>query len=337
MIEASVAKGTLDRAAAQKQLGNFAFTWRGDDLEERALRLSARMSAEANDLRGSLQAGAALFRYFDLGRESAPIIAGLQAQLAAALAPDSKLPVSQAAGLYWDFRDLAPSGAEGDLLVIRLADRLQAASLYGRAAELLEYQLTARARDVAQGPLSVKVASLYILSGRPERALRALRATDGNLYPADMLADRHRVEAAALHLLGKTSEALAVLQNTPDGGKISAEIYWKKQDWVSLAALNQTFLPDHGPLGEVEQTVVLRQAIALAMLGREDGLARLRGRYLASFSGLPSAPTFDILTRPAGAIDSSTLSKAMAMLPAASPAGAIGNLLDAEPAPATPS
>jgi hypothetical protein len=330
-IETGIAKGTMERTAAQKQLGHIAFTWRGDEIEERALRLSAQLSADAHDLRGSLSAGAALYRYFDLGPETGPMIAGLQAQLAAALAPDSGTPISQAAGLYWDFRDLAPSGAEGDLLVNRLADRLQATGLYGRAAELLEYQLTARAKDVAQGPLSVKVASLYILSGHPERALRALRSTDGNAYPQEMLSDRREVEAAALHLLGKTSEALAVLQGVPNGDRVSAEIYWKKQDWTSLAALNQGFLPSGSALNEVEQTVVLRHAIALAMLGREDGLARLRARYSPAFAKLPNAATFDILTRPAGAIDSAALSKAMAALPSASPAGAIGTLLDAEP------
>lgn len=330
-IEAAVAAGTMEQAAARKQLDQIAFTWRGDDIEERALRLSARLSADAHDLRGSLAAGAALFRYFDLGPDTGPVVAGLQAQLATALAPDSGMPIAQAAGLYWDFRDLAPSGAEGDLLVNRLADRLQATGLYGRAAELLDYQLTARAKDVAQGPLSVKVASLYILSGHPERALRALRSTDGNSYPQEMLSDRRQVEAAALHLLGKTSEALAVLQNVPNGDRVRAEIYWKKQDWTSLAALNQESLPAPGSLGEVEQTVVLRQAIALAMLGREDGLSRLRERYAKSFASLPSAATFDVLTRPAGAIDSEALSKAMAALPSASPAGAIGTLLDADP------
>lgn len=333
LIEANVTSGALGRQTAQKQLSQIAFTWRGGEVEERALRLSARLSADAHDLRGSLAAGAALFRYFDLGRAGPAMIAGLQGQLAAALSPDSGTPIAQAAGLYWDFRDLAPSGAEGDLLVTRLADRLQTAGLYGRAAELLEYQLNARAKDVAQGPLSVKVASLYILSGHPERALRALRNSDRNVYPQDMLSDRGEVEAAALHLLGKTSEALAVLQEVPNSDRVRAEIYWKEQDWTSLAALNQSFLPRSGALNEVEQTIVLRHAIALAMLGREDGLARLRARYTTAFSALPNAATFDVLTRPTGTIDSAALSKAMAGLPSASPAGAIATLLDADPKP----
>jgi len=333
LLEAAVAHGGIAPATALKQLDQIRFTWRGGDIEERALQLTVRLSAQAHDARRSLAAGAALLRYFDLGAQAGPAITALRAQFAAALAPDSGMPLDQAAGLYWEFRDLAPGGAEGDLLVSRLADRLQAASLYGRAAELLQYQLTARAQDITQGPLSVRVASLFILAGRPDRALAALRDTAGTAYPEAMTWDRHRVEAAALHLLGRTSEALAVLADVPDGNRIRSEIFWQKRDWTSLVATDEADLPPLGSLNDVEQTIVLRHAIGLAMLGREDALARLRARFGPSFARLPTAATFDVLTRRVGSIDPAALSKAMGALPAASPAGSIGDLLDAEPSP----
>ena len=330
LLEAGVAGHNVGPADALTQLDRIRFTWRGGDIEQRALQLTVRISADEHDTRRSLSAGAALFRYFNLGSSAAPTIAALQAQFTAALAPDSGMPLDQAAGLYWEFRDLAPAGAEGDLLVSRLADRLQAASLYARAAELLQYQLTARAQDVTQGPLSVRVASLYILAGRPDRALKALRDTAGTIYPDSMTWDRHRVEAAALHLLGKTSEALAVLQDVPDGNRIRAEIFWQKHDWTSLVATDDADLPTPGSLNDVEQTIVLRHAIGLAMLGREEALARLKARYGTSFGRLPTAATFDVLTHPVGAIDPAVLSKAMGSLPAASPAGPLADLLDAD-------
>ncbi|MFV0623245.1 hypothetical protein ACBY01_04425 [Sphingomonas sp. ac-8] len=326
-LEAGVADHSILPADALKQLDQIRFTWRGGDIEQRALQLTVRLSADRHDTYRSLAAGAALFRYFDLGAEAGPTLVSLRTQFTQALAPQSGMPLDKAAGLYWDFRDLAPGGAEGDLLVSRLADRLQAAGLYGRAAELLQYQLTARARDLAQGPLSVRVASLYILAARPDRALGALRASEGPLYPEQMLWDRHRVEATALHLLGRTSEALAVLQDVPDGNRIRSEILWQKQDWTSLVATNEANLPRPGALNDVDQTIVLRQAIGLAMLGREAPLARLKSRYAGSFAKLPTAATFDVLTDPVGAIDPAALSKAMAALPAASPAGAIADLL----------
>lgn len=334
-LEAGVAGGNIAPTAALKQLDRIRFTWRGGDIEQRALRLTVRLSADAHDTRRSLSAGAALFRYFDLGTTAAATIAALRAQFTAALSPDSGMPLDQAAGLYWEFRDLAPSGAEGDLLVSHLADRLQAAGLYARAAELLHYQLTARAQDITQGPLSVRVASLYILAGRPDRALQALRSTAATLYPDAMTWDRHRVEAAALHLLGRTGEALAVLADVPDGNRMRGEIFWQRHDWTSLVATDAADLPRPGALDPVDQTIVLRHAIGLAMLGRENALARLKAVYGASFAKLPTAATFDMLTRPVGSIDPATLSKAMGALPAASPAGPVADLLDADAGVAT--
>lgn len=329
-LEDAVARRSVPPADALKQLDHIRFTWRGGPIEERALRLSWQLGDGEHDLRRSLAAGATLFRHFDLGKDTGPVLSKLQAQLATALAPGSAMPIGEAAGLYWDFRDLAPGGAEGDLLVNRLAGRLQAAGLYARAAELLRYQLTERVRDIAQGPLSVKVASLYILAGRPDQAIRALLETSRNPYPDEMLWDRRRVEAAALYQLGKANEALAVLQDVPDGDSLRAEIYWKKQDWPALAAVGEPALPRAGALTEVAQAKVLRHAIALAMLGREDGLASLRSRYGSSFATLPSAPVFDVLTRSVGALDAAAVGKAMTAIPTASPAGRIGNLLDVE-------
>ena len=334
-LEANIATHRIAPADALKQLDAIRFAWRGGAIEERALRLTAQISADAHDLRRSLAASGTLFRYFDLGAESGPTIARLQAQLATALGADGGLPLDQAAGLYWDFRDLAPAGGAGDRMVNQLANRLQSAGLYGRAAELLEYQLTARTRDVAQGPLSARVASLHILAGRPDRALRALRATDATPYPDEMLWDRRRVEAAALHLLGKTSEALAVLQDVPGGDRVRAEILWQKGDWANLAEADERLLPKGGPLSDVEQAIVLRHAIALAMLGREAPLAGLRARYAAAFAKLPTAPTFDLLTRAVGTLDPAAVSRAMASIPSASPAGSIGDLFDAQPAART--
>jgi hypothetical protein len=330
LIEAAAYHGGVPAKAALKQLDQISYRWRGGEIEERALRLSYQLASKTHDLRTSLTAGATLFRYFKLGTGDQQMINGLQGTLLAALAPDSRMPVDQAAGLFWDYRDLTPAGAAGDYLVSKLADRLQGAGLYGRAAELLEHQLLARTTDIAQGPLSARVASLHILAGRPDRAIEILRKTDAVPYPGDMLAARQRVEAVALTQLGKTSEALAILQSVPDGAGLRSEILWRKHDWSGLAATGDAVLAKGKQLNDVSQTVLLRQAIALAMLRREPDLARLRARYTAAFAGSASQGLFDILTRPAGTIDPSLIGKAMAGLPSASPAGDLADLLDAQ-------
>ena len=335
LLEGAVARGAVPRDAVAK-LRRIRYVWRGGDIEARALLLSYRLARQTHDLRATLDAGATLFRYFGGGNDLPTLVPELQATIADVLAPDNPMPLDQIAGLYWDYRDLSPAAAAGDLLVSQFADRLQAAGLYARAAELLEHQLLVRTKDIAQGPLSARVASLFILAGQPQRALAAIRATEANAYPDTMLWDRHRVEAVALDQLGRTNEAMAVLQDVPDGPAIRDEIYWKRRNWSALIAAAEPTLTGSETMSEVMQAVILRYAIALAMLGREEALARLHDRYNAAFAKLPTAATFEALTAAIGTIDPATVSAAMAAIPSASPAGDIADLLDAAPARSGP-
>ncbi|NWO96460.1 hypothetical protein GY976_25350, partial [Escherichia coli] len=85
-----------------------------------ALTLEYGLAKELPDLRAELRSGATLLRYFKLGTQAGPMLAELQQSLSAVLAPESGVPLPQAAGLYWDYRELAPSGGDGDVLANRL-------------------------------------------------------------------------------------------------------------------------------------------------------------------------------------------------------------------------
>jgi hypothetical protein len=325
-LEGEVARKAISPAQALRRLSEVRYSWRGDAIEARALRLSYRLADESDDLPTALSAGAALVRYH--GHASSEVLPGLRAKLAAVLDPARKLPLDKAAGLYWDYRDLAPTGAEGDLMASRLAARLQQAGLYERAADLLSYQLTRRAGDLARGPLSARVATLYILAARPERALKILRQTDDSALPDAMLAERRRVEAAALVQVGRAQEALAVLQDLPDADALQAEVLWQQRNWAGYADKAAKALPQGRALDAVAQAQVLRLAISQAMLGREAALAALHDRYEAGFRGLPSAPVFEMLTGKPGAADPAKLAQAMAAIPSASPAGDFADLME---------
>lgn len=335
LLEGLAARDQLKPRKAYDALDRLSYVWRGGSIERRGLALRLKLAIAMGDDQAILKSGAALFRYHPTAQDSSALLATLQDRLRAILARDSKLALPDAAGLFWEYRDLSPAGAGGDFLVSQLADRLQGARLYDRAAELLNYQLTARAKDVAQGPLSVRVAELYILDGRPEKALRALRNTDANLYPEEIVRDRLRIQAVTLHQLGRTDEALAVLDGVPDGAAIRDEIEWSRRNWRAVADSGRQLPAQPGQLSEVEQTVVLRRAVALAMLGREAALGQLRARYAPAFAALPTAAAFDLLTGPIDQLDAETIARALAAMPAASPAGDIADLLT-DAAQATP-
>lgn len=328
-IEAGVADHSIPARAALNQLSQLRYGWRGDHVEERSLRLAYRLASGSGDMAAALTAGATLLRYFDPQRQPPGFPAEVQAKLATLLAPGNRLPLDRTAGLFWDYRDLLPSGPGGDAMVAGFGDQLQRAGLYQRAATLFEYQLLARTRDLAQGPLSARVASLFILAGRPDHALTLLRRTDNADYTDDMLAERRRVQAVALYQTGRVEEALALLDDVPDGAALQAEILWKQRNWRALASAMSPLLPAPANMNDVEQTIVLRQAIALAMLGRTADLSVLHDRYAAAFAPLRSAGVFIMLTGPVEAVDPALISRAMATMPTASPAGSIADLIDA--------
>lgn len=324
LLEAELAARRVAPGAALRRAQDEAYRWRGDETERRALWLAVRLSRQLRNDRAALGASAALVRYHPGERGSAALSQGVAELLGRMLAPDSTTSLPVAAGLYWDFRDLAPVGAAGDMLVQRLAFRLAKADLHERAAQLLEYQLFERAQDLAKGPLSVRVAQLHILGGKPQRALEALHGTAAVIYPQAMDADRRRMEAIALYRLGRGAEAVALLAEVPGAEALRAELLWKMRDWNGVAARP---LPSAATT-EVQQAVILRHAIALSMTGREPELSRLRTRYLRAFRGLPTEAAFEVLTAPVGAARPEAVDRALAALPQVSPAGADADLLD---------
>ena len=333
LLEAAVARRRIPVPEAIRRLERLRYIWRGGQIEERALRLSYRLYRQSGDSRGAMIAGATLVRHFDLGSGLPELMGAIQSDLYALLAPESRMPIDQAAGIYWEYRDLAPAGGQGDRLVEQLAARLQHEGLYARAAELLGHRLRVRAADVTQGPLSVRIATLHILAGRPDRALAVLRETERTIFPREMQWDRGRILAVALHQLGRGQEALAVLQDIPASSGLQSELLWKQRDWNGLVTVSGPALPGSGPLNAVNQAVVLRYAIALGMLGREEALAQLRIRYVEGFADQPTAAVFDVLTQQIGSVDPQTLTDAMAAIPTVSPAGRFADLLDLAPPP----
>lgn len=327
-IQGEIRLHRIEPAEGIKQLEALRYGWRGGPVEQGALQLEYQLAQAQGDHRAALRSAATLFRFFRPGADSAAMLKQIQIWLAEMLAPDSGTPLPEAAGLYWDYKELAPAGAEGDALAVRLAERLEAAGLYPRAAELLQYQLLQRRQDVAQGPLSVKVATLFILSGDPVKALDSLHATEQPSYPDSMRFDRKRIEAVALYKLGREAAAMAALDGVPGGAGVRSEIHWRTHNWGSFVTENEATLPAPGAMTPPAQAIVLRQAVALAMLGQESKLQALRARYGAAFKSLPSAQAFDMLTQPAHAIDPTRISAAMTAIPEASPTGAIGDLLD---------
>lgn len=330
-IRDGIKTGAMEPDMALASLEQLTFRWRGGAIEKEALQLTNKLAATRGDMVRMLATGATLIRYFSITAGDSEFLATYRANLSRLLDPETStaLPVEAAAGLYWEYRDLAPVGAQGDLLASQLAGRLETAGLESRAAELLEHLMLARVADEAKGPLSIKVATLYLKSNAPNRALEALRRTARLVYPPDILNARKKIEAVALTRVRRGEEALALLEGVPEVAGLTAEILWRMEDWQRLAAAQAPMIVSRkkGPLAADGQVLLLRQAIALSMVGDDVALGNLREIYGSSFSGQPADAAFKLLTSPSGAAEPETLVRAMGAMPAASPAGPLADLM----------
>jgi hypothetical protein len=316
-----------------KALDNLRYGWRDHQVELEALAFGFRLASSSKDRRNSLALGATLLRNFPEAPRSREILPEYRKILLSVLDPSNKLSMDQSIGLYWEYRDLGPDGAEGDAITLQIAQRLEAAGLYERAAQLLQYQLENRAQDIAKGPISIKAAMLSIRAGQYDRALQLITASEGPRYPLDITNTRKKVAAVALTLLGRKPEALAALDEVPDGLAITAEILWHDQQWADLEAAQALLLRRPGPISPVVRTLIFRQAVALSMQTKTAQIADLRRRYRGAFAGQPDGLAFDLLTAPVDDIDPATIADAMKKLPSVSPAGAFGDLLSLAPPP----
>ena len=123
------------------------------------------------------------------------------------------LPPIEALSLFYDFRDLTPIGRRGDEMIRRLADRLVAVDLLDQAAELLQHQVDHRLQGAARAQVATRLAVIYLMNRKPDRALATLQATRTADLSNELRDQRLLLEARALSDIGRHDLALEVIAN----------------------------------------------------------------------------------------------------------------------------
>lgn len=299
LIQSDLAAGRIDRTEALRRLDRTHFIWRGGALEQRALMMSLSVAQAAGDLRSELMAGASLVRHFQLGADGPRVLDQVQRRLSGMLADNSSVPLPEAAGLLWDFRDMLPPGAAADATVRRLADRLATAGLTSRAADLLEYQVRQRLVGVSRAVVATQAARWRLDAGDPDSALNLLRDSETPGIDALTSNVRRRIGAVALITLGRGAEAFALLDGETGtlGLPLAAELYWQAQDWPRFTAAIRPQLPStNTQLSARDRNNIVHAAIA-AVLGNDTELTgELYRRYAVSMASGPLSGAFKLVT-----------------------------------------
>jgi hypothetical protein len=217
------------------------------------------------------------------------------------------LPAIDALSLFYDYRELTPIGRRGDEMIRKLAERLVAVDLLDQAADLLQYQVDNRLQGAARAQVATRLAVVYLLNRKPDKAQAVLRATRTADLSNEIRIPRLLIEARALSDSGRHDFALEVIAGI-DGReslRLRSDIYWASRNWQKAAEHIELLYGDRWksfePLSDIERPDILRAAVAYAMAEDKLGVARLRDKYAAKMADGPDRKAFDLVTSGIGA------------------------------------
>jgi tetratricopeptide (TPR) repeat protein len=282
--------------------------WRGDETEAEGLKLLAHLYTEEKHYRAAFHVMRSALLVFPNSDYTRAI------QDEAAVTFDSlflggkadALPPIEALGLFYDYRDLTPVGRRGDEMIRRLADRLVSVDLLDQAAELLQHQVEHRLQGGARAQVATRLAVIYLMNHKPERAIATLQASRTAELSTELRDQRLLLEARALSETGRHDLALELIANidTHEAIRLRSDILWSARRWRAAAEQIEVLYGDRWreftPLNETERYDILRAAIGYSLGDEPIGLARFRKRYAAKMADTPDRRAFDVVSAPVG-------------------------------------
>ena len=293
---------------ALRDLEAISVTWRGDSIEVKTLEMLSRLYAA----KGRYQEAFSAVRTATMLQPNSEASRKMQDEASAMFeqiyngARGDDLPPVEALAMFYEFRDLTPIGRRGDEMIRRLADRLVAVDLLEQAGELLQYQIDHRLEGSARAQVASRLAMVYLMNRKPERAITALRTTRIADLAGEIRQQRLLLKARAQSDIGRHDLALDIISNV--GGReavrLRSDIYWASRRWRESAEQIELLYGDRWrdfqPLSPTEKSDVIRAVIGYALAEDAIGLARFREKYSPKMDGGDRA-AFDVASQPATA------------------------------------
>jgi hypothetical protein len=300
--------GDLKRDDVVSELETLTTIWRSDETEVGALEIMARLYTEEGRYRDSfyvMRSAVAAHPDSDMTRRIQDAAATTFNRLFLADQGDA-LSAIDALALFYDFRELTPIGRRGDEMIRRLADRLVSVDLLDQATDLLQYQVDHRLQGAARAQVAIRLAVIYLMNRKADRALVTLRTSRTADLANEMRNQRLLLEARALSDLSRYDLALEVIANIEGRQtiRLRSDILWAARRWALSAEQIELYYgerwKDWQPLNEVERADILRAAIGYALGEDALSLGRLREKYAAKMAATPDARAFEVVSAPLG-------------------------------------
>jgi tetratricopeptide (TPR) repeat protein len=297
----------ISRDDALRGLETLAVTWRGDGIEIRAMQMLARIYSALGRYGESLSAARTatdLQSNSEVSRQIQDEAAALFSQIFLSQKGDD-LPLIDALAMFYEYRELTPIGRRGDEMIRRLADRLVAVDLLDQASELLQYQVDHRLEGAARAQVASRLAMVYLMNRKPDRAIAALRSTRIADLAGELRQQRLLLEARAQSDIGRRDLALDIIANI--GGReairLRSDIYWAGRRWREASEQIELYYADRWrdfkPLTPQERGDVIRAVLGYSLAEDSLGLARFREKYAPLMNGEKDQALMETASRPA--------------------------------------
>jgi tetratricopeptide (TPR) repeat protein len=298
--------GDLPTSEVVSDLETLTTVWRGDDTEIEALQLLAHLYTKEARYRDAFH----VMRTAMKAHPNSEMTRRIQEEAAATFeslflaGKGDAMPAIDALSLFYDFKELTPVGRRGDEMIRRLTDRLVSVDLLDQAAELLQHQVDHRLQGAARAQVATRLAVIYLMNHKPDRALATITSTRSPELPTELRNQRLLIEARALSDIGRHDVALDVIANL-DGReaiRLRSDIEWAAKRWRESAEQIELMYGDRWrdwrPLDDAERSDILRAAMGYAIDGDTLGMDRFAGKYAAKMAEGPERRAFEVLSAP---------------------------------------
>jgi hypothetical protein len=253
VVSAELEGKSIDPKDAATRIEALRYLWRGDTFEFDLLYKLGHLYLDTGQPRRgllTLRQAATHFPDHPMAKRAADDMTDAFRKLYLEGGADKLSPLT-AVALYDEFRELTPSGRDGDRMIAALADRLVKVDLLGSAADLLERQVKLRLSGIDKVRAGTRLAAIRLLDDKPDLALKALKESDDPAVAPDLQDERKRLQARAAFDTGDTLKAIGLVRDDSslEGLWLKSDMYWELREWPSAAdALGQLIVAEQAKL-----------------------------------------------------------------------------------------
>ncbi len=302
-------RGEADDDKTLTDLETLSVLWRGDTTEVRNLQMLVHLYS----IKGRYsEAFAAAFNAARVQPGSEVARAAMDEAVALfsqiyLTAKGDELPPVEALAMFYEYRALTPIGRRGDEMIRRLADRLVAVDLLDQASELMQYQVDHRLDGAARAQVASRLAMVYLMNRKPDRAIAALRSTRIADLAGELRQQRLLLEGRAQSDIGRPDLALDIISNITgrEAVRLRSDIFWAARRWRESAEQIELLYGerwrDFQPLSDLEKSDIIRATIGYSLADDAIGLGRFREKYGPKMDNDGDRSAFAIASKPASA------------------------------------